>query len=148
MRGFSNSSSPIFKLLVTVGAGIVICLYQYGFSEPVFADSHAKVRMYKMNSKGQSFLQRWIKNKEVEGCHSLSGGKEVQRFSQTGYNFCQLYAEDNCLAGSEVPAMWGGKRYRVADIDISEPQIKLLRGTKWLLAPDKNVSIRSWYCEY
>jgi hypothetical protein len=131
-----------------VGAGIVMSLYQYGFSEAVYADNHAKVRMYKINSKGQSFLQRWVKQKEIEGCHSLSKDRKVQRFSQTGYNFCQLYTEENCLPGSEVPAMWGGKRYRVAEIDVSQPQTRLLRGTKWMLAADKNVTIRSWYCEY
>ena len=148
MSRFSIRSSANLKHLVVVGVGILVCLFQFGDLDMVFADNHAKVRMYKTNTKGQHFLQRWVKHEEDSGCHSSSRDRKVNRFSQTGYNFCQLYSKEGCLPGSEVPAMWGGKRYRVADIDIKQPQIKLLQGTKWMLAADDNALIRSWYCEY
>jgi len=148
MSRFSNSSLETLKLPVMAVVGIAVCLFLSGMPEIVFADSHGKIRMYKVSSKGQYNLLRWIKDAEVEGCNSSSRDRDVHRFSQSGYNFCQLYSEEDCLPGSEVTAKWGGTRYRVADIDISQPQIKLLRGTKWMLAVDKNVTIQSWYCEY
>jgi len=148
MSRFPNRSPESLKTLIMTVIGIAVCLFLSGMPEMEYADSHGKIRMYKVNNKGQHSLLRWIKDAEVEGCNSSSRDREFQRFSQSGYNFCQLYSEEDCLPGSEVTAKWGGKRYRVADIDVSQPQLKLLRGTKWMLAVDENVTIRSWYCEY
>lgn len=128
---------------VALGIGGII-----GLSNPVIGDDHGKVRIYKLNNKGQLIQQRWVKNTHEEGCKSSYKRREAHRFAQVGFAYCQIFSENNCLHGSEVPAMWGGRRYRMADIDINEPQIKILKGTRWILAEEKNKTIRSWFCSY
>jgi hypothetical protein len=114
----------------------------------VHADDHGKIRMYRLNKKGQAINQLWVKKPKPEKCVNAIRNRKVFRFSQVGFSYCQIFSQKNCAQDSEVPAKWGGKKYRVADIDIEQPQIRLLRGTEWLLSPDTNMSIRSWYCSY
>ena len=118
------------------------------FSAAAVADHHGNVRIYKLNSKDQFIKQKWLKDKERPGCHDLRRTRKANRFAQTGFAWCTVYSGDACEAGTELPAMWGGKKYRTADIDISQPQIKLLKGSEWYLNPDKNIRIGSWRCEY
>ena len=112
------------------------------------ADGHGKIRMYKLNSKGQEINQLWVKKPRAEKCVTAIRNRKVSQFAQTGFAWCQIFSEKDCAEGSEVPAMWGGKRYRVADIDIEQPQVRLLRGSEWMLSEDSNVEIRSWFCSY
>ena len=112
------------------------------------ADHHGNVRFYKLNSKDQYVKQRWLKDREKPGCRDLKRSRKVNRFAQTGFAWCTVYSGDACAAGSELPVMWGGKHYRTADIDITQPQNKLLPGSEWYLHPDENIKIGSWYCEY
>ena len=104
--------------------------------------------MYKLNSKGQAVNQLWVKKPKAEQCVTAIRNRNVFQFSQIGFSWCQVFSKKDCEPGSEVPAMWGGKRYRVADIDITEPQLRLLRGTEWMLSEETNVTVRSWYCSY
>lgn len=119
-----------------------------GMPQPGFTDEHGKLRMYKLNSKGQPVRQKWLKDTEEEGCHTSFRSREVYRFAQLGFEFCTLYSQDDCAAGSEVPATWGGRKYVKADFDIEQPQNRLLEGTEWYLHPEENIEISSWYCEY
>ncbi len=115
---------------------------------PSLGEHHGSVRVYKLNSKGQFVRQRWIKDDEVEGCHDLRRTRKVNRFAQVGFAWCTVYSGDDCEAGSEIPAMWRGDRYRSADIDVSQPQIRILPGAEWYLHADANVKMGSWACSY
>jgi len=117
-------------------------------SFPLVADQHGSVRMYKLNSKDQMVNRRWVKKSEQPGCHDLRGRKKAHRFAQVGFSWCTVYSEGDCLAGSEIKAMWHGEKYRTADIDISAPQIKLLPGSNWYLDESENILVGSWFCEY
>jgi hypothetical protein len=115
---------------------------------PAIADNHGSVRMYKLNSKDQLIKRRWVKKSDLPGCHDLRGKKKAHRFAQVGFSWCTVYAAGDCLAGSEIAAMWRGNSYRTADIDISQPQLKLLPGANWYLHESENIQIGSWTCEY
>lgn len=117
-------------------------------STPEGKSGDGKVRMYSFNDKQQLIRQRFTKDTEIEGCHSLSDPEEVHRFAQFGYDYCQVFSQPNCQNGSEVAALWGGSDYRVRDIDVSEPQKILYQGGQWLLAENENVVIQSWSCSY
>ena len=133
---------------------VIITLTQIAFlsgltmPEPVLSHDHGKVRMYKLNKKGQPVRQKWLKDTDEEGCHSTFKARKVFRFAQVGYAYCILYSGESCAAGSEVSAKWLGEKYKNADFDIDEPQTKLVKGTEWFLSQDQNIEINSWYCEY
>ena len=133
---------------------VLIALTQIAFfagvtiSQPVLSHDHGKVRMYKLNKKGQPVRQKWLKDTDEEGCHSSFKSRKVFRFAQVGYAYCVLYSGKDCAEGSEVPAKWLGDKYKNADFDIDKPQTKLLKGTEWFLSQDQNIKINSWYCEY
>ena len=112
----------------------------------VFA-SNASIRLYKLNNKGQLINQRWLGDTDEEGCHNLRAVRKVHRFAQVGYSYCELYREKGCSEGSQVAAKWRGSKYRKADIDVKQPQQRLLPGSNWYLDPDKNIEIASWYCQ-
>ena len=111
-------------------------------------DHHGKVRMYKLNKKKQMIRQKWLKDVEEPGCHNTFKSRKVHRFTQIGYDYCILYAQDSCQEGSEVLAKWEGRKYKNADFDVDQPQLKIFQGAEWFLDPEKNVTVRSWYCEY
>ena len=115
---------------------------------PLRADDHGSVRIYKLNSKDQLVKQRWIKNRHLSGCRDLRRSRKAYRFAQTGFAWCTVYADGDCAEGSEIAAMWRGKNYRTADIDINKPQTKMLPGSEWYLDEDSNIKIGSWFCSY
>ena len=133
---FFRLSSLVFILAVPGWAGIAV------------AHDHGKIRIYNLNSKGQEVKQRMVSNPENGECYTSPVAREISRFAQIGYDRCRLYSKDECEAGSEITAMWGERKYRVADIDITQPQTDLLRGTQWVVSQEENIKIRSWYCEY
>jgi hypothetical protein len=115
---------------------------------PCPADHHGSVRIYKLNSKNQLVKNRWVKREHKPGCHDLRGRKKAHRFAQTGFDWCTIYRGDKCEPGTELGAMWRGKKYRTADIDVSQPQIQLLPGSDWYLDQSRNIEMGSWACEY
>ena len=134
-----------------VGWILAVVLFGGGtlaISPQVAGSDHGSVRIYKLNSKGQPVRQRWIRKEEEPGCHDFRGRREVHRFAQVGFAWCTVYSGDKCAAGTEMPAMWRGERYRSADIDISKPQVRLLPGALWYLHDSKNVEMGSWACYY
>ena len=139
MTGFFRVVYPIL-----LGATILT----FPMPDLALADSHGKVRMYKLNKKGQLLKQRWLKDEEVAGCHDTFKARNVHRFAQVGYAYCQLFSTEGCQAGSEVTAKWGGERYKSADFDLDEPQVNLPKGTEWFLHESENVQIKSWACYY
>ena len=138
-----------YRRLVVIAVSALVCsVLSAPLSPPASADNHATMRMYKLNNKGQLNRVRWLKDVDEEGCRGSSRAREVSKFAQIGFSYCTLYSEADCQAGSEVTAMWDGDEYRRAEIDESQPQVRLLRGTEWVLNPQENVEIKSWYCEY
>ncbi len=127
---------------------VVVSLIGFGLPINALSHDHGNVRIYKLNKKGQALKQRWAKDTEIEGCHSSKKQKEAFRFAQAGYAYCTIYAEQDCESGSEIGAKWGKKKYRSADFDIDEPQIKLLKGDSWMISEEENTLIRSWFCSY
>ena len=112
------------------------------------ADNHGKVRMYKINKKGQLLKQRWLKDDEVPGCHDTIQARNVHRFAQVGFEYCHIYSKEGCESGSELFVTWRGKRYKNADFDIEQPQSRIARGTEWYLHETENLKVRSWACYY
>ena len=115
---------------------------------PAVADDHGKLRMYKMNSKGQLNRQKWLKDTEKPGCHNTLKARKVHRVAQVGFKWCKIYEQEDCTKGTAVKATWGGDKYKDAPFDFAKPQLKLVKGTEWILDPEGNVTIRSWKCIY
>ncbi|MGI9318214.1 MAG: hypothetical protein ACR2QW_12865 [bacterium] len=115
---------------------------------PCKADHHGSVRIYKLNKKDQLIKSRWVKHSDKPGCHDLRGTKKAHRVAQVGYAWCTIYSGDSCEPGTELSAMWRGKKYRTADIDVTKPQVRLLQGSDWFLDQSSNIKIGSWACEY
>jgi len=114
------------------------------------ADDHGSIRLYKLNKKGQVIGQRWSRKLDVDGCYNLSKPRKAHRFAQIGYRYCRVFTQKECPAGSELAAMWTGKKYRVEglEIDTDQPQRRLFRGSKWVFDEKKNIFIMSIYCTY
>ncbi len=132
---------PIAKA-VTVATGVL-------FIVSSFPANAAHVRFYELHKNdGQKRIR--VKNNDQPGCHNFggwgSGKKELHRMAQVGFSWCSVYSEPDCPANKVLEARWQGKDYRIADIDVSQPQTRLLRGSKWQFA-EKNVDAASWYCE-
>ena len=134
--------------MVTKKAKYILTILLLAITTPAAADHHGSVRIYKLNSKDQLVKARWVKNADEEGCHDLRGTKNAYRFAQVGFAWCIVYSGDKCEKGTERSAIWRGDKYRVADIDITQPQTRLLRGSDWYLDGSRNVEIGSWACEY
>ncbi len=107
----------------------------------------AHARFYELHKNdGQKRIR--AKNNDQPGCHNFGGWgrKELHRMAQVGFSWCSVYSEPDCPGDKMLEARWTGESYRVADIDISQPQTRFLRGSKWQFA-GKNVDAASWYCE-
>ena len=113
-----------------------------------YADDHGKVRIYKLNKKDQLVRLRRIKMEAGSVCNNQKKNQKAHRFALIGFKSCTVYDNKNCRSGDEVSALWGGGKYRSADIDISQPQTLLLEGTEWYFSSQENVTIRSWSCSY
>ncbi len=110
----------------------------YSYADP-------SVRFHKINKKDQ--LRRLFKIGSMDGpgCHDFLRRRKVHKFGQFGFASCQLYSEKGCPSEHQLSALWGGKKYRKADIDIKERQFDLLEGAEWFLA-EGNVVVKSWQC--
>ena len=142
-----GAQQRIYKTL-TASLVTLTILVGTAFSYNALGHDHGKLRMYKLNKKDQPIRQKWLSKTNEAGCHNTLKSRAVYRFAQLGFDYCALYAKEDCASGSEVSATWGGKKYKNADVDIKEPQINLQKGTEWFLKPDENVTIRSWSCVY
>jgi len=105
-------------------------------------------RVHRLNSKKQMIRQRFTRNSDRPGCHDPRGNRKAYRIAQTGFAWCSVYTSDRCEAGTEIPAVWRGGKYRRAKIEEGEPQTRILPGSNWYLSEDENVLIGSWRCEY
>ena len=146
-----NLANAIGRLSVRFSvalAGMFILVLSLSLPVVSHGDGNGKIRMYKLNKKKQLVKLNWIKGGGEMVCVNSKKRRDIHRFAQIGYEFCQLFAEKDCEAGTEVTAMWTGKKLRNTDIDISRPQTKLLQGSEWITHPEKNTAIRSWFCSY
>ncbi|MEM7195571.1 MAG: hypothetical protein AAF402_11510 [Pseudomonadota bacterium] len=111
-------------------------------------DDHGKIRLYKLNSKGQEVRQKFVGNQGESGCFDFRIRRDAVRFAQLGYEYCELFSKKSCESNSQIEAMWTGSKYRVVDIDITKPQLKIYRGAKWQLSAEGNIKVASWRCQY
>lgn len=108
-------------------------------------------RVHRLNSKGQMVRNMWTRKSERPGCHDLRGTKRAYKVAQIGFAWCSVYSAGDCKPGTELGAMWRGKKYRRGDIDIEQPQTRILQGSNWFLSEEEdkqNVRVGSWRCEY
>lgn len=111
----------LFATLVTFLAG----------SLPFTAVAESKsIRFYELHKRDGEKRMR-AKNTDEAGCHNFKRDIELHRVGLIGFAWCTVYSEKNCAEGSEIPALWAGKRYRLVDFDTTKPQIRLLRGSRW-----------------
>jgi hypothetical protein len=129
----------------------IICLLFLAISTVPFdaiSHDHGKIRIYKLNKKGQLARQKWLKDVDQAGCHNTFKSRQVHRFSQIGYKYCTIYSEENCNGGSELSATWQGKKLKKANFEMDVPQTQLIPGSDWFLHIDGNLTIKSWFCAY
>ena len=115
------------RLLVVLAASLLLTI---PFA-PAHADDHGKVRMYKLNKKGQLLKQRWLTDTEQPGCHNTLSERKVHRFAQVGFAYCQLFSAENCTGESVLAVEWGGGKYRTATVDLDKQKKKIIQGTEW-----------------
>lgn len=148
-----NNSEIIFSF-AKITRHIAVAILLAFISATVFlprtgiADNHGTTRFYKLNKKGQEVRLNWTGKQGAVDCRNFRLKRPVIRFAQVGYEYCELFAKKNCVADSQLSAMWDGKKYRVADIDVKQPQTELRRGAKWVLDKQKNVKVASLRCQY
>lgn len=125
--------------------GLAISASLISVAIPAFAEK-SDIRFYHLHKQdGQVRIRN--KNTDETGCHNFGWRKKgLHRVALTGYSACYVYSEKNCPQDKLLSAMWDGKQYRQADIDITQPQSKLLRGSRWMFAK-KNIKAQSWSCE-
>lgn len=96
-------------------------------------------RIYRVNDEMQ--LDRIPAfNEDEPGCHNLLLRFTVYRVAQIGYQYCTVYAEKDCKAGSELQVAWKEKQ---------APVTQFTQGDRWFLVSDDRHGHKmgSWYCK-
>jgi hypothetical protein len=101
------------------------------------AVAHAEIRFYNMNRQGQQSQIMFVPRAGEPGCHNFPVARDVHRVAQVRFEYCSVYAERNCAAGSEYPGRWDGRR---------EPVTQFTPGSRWVLEREGHVKVRSWNC--
>ena len=99
----------------------------------------AEFRAYRANDELQ--LDRIpTLNEDEPGCHNMMLGFSVYRVAQIGFEYCAIYSEKNCQAGTEVPVTWKKEE---------APVKQFTQGDRWFLVSEerRGRSVESWYCE-
>lgn len=103
------------------------------------ATQAADFRAYRANEQLQ--LDRIpTLNEDEPGCHNMMLGFSVYRVAQIGFEYCSIYEEKDCKAGTEVPVTWKKEE---------APVRKFTQGDRWFLVSEdpQGRSVASWYCE-
>ena len=101
--------------------------------------SAANFRIYRVNDEMQ--LDRIPAFHEDEpGCHNMLLRFTVYRVAQIGYEYCTVYSEKDCKAGSELQVSWKQKE---------NPVTQFTQGDRWFLVSDDSHGRKmgSWYCK-
>lgn len=79
-------------------------------------------------------------NEDEPGCHNLLLGFSVYRVAQVGFEYCAIYSEKDCKAGTEVPVTWKKEK---------APVKQFTQGDRWFLVSEdpRGRSVGSWYCK-
>lgn len=79
-------------------------------------------------------------NEDEPGCHNMMLGFSVYRVAQIGFEYCSIYAQKDCRAGTEVPVSWKQEE---------APVTRFTQGDRWFLVSEdpQGRSVASWYCE-
>ena len=119
-----------------LATGLVLGLALIAVSVPLEA---ANFRIYRANKHLQQ--DRVIATNEDEpGCHNLLLSLKIYRVAQIGYEYCTVYADRDCEAGSEVSVSWKQE---------DAPVTRFTQGDRWFLAGGdrRGHDMGSWYCE-
>lgn len=102
------------------------------------------ILFYRINSLGQQTKLTLVPNSHEPGCHNLLKTSRVHRVQMYGFDYCEVYAEDDCKADTVMPAQWMSKRNK--DPEKQEALTKLTKGGRWVLDPGANARVSSWQC--
>jgi hypothetical protein len=100
---------------------------------------NSEIRFYKANKKlQQDRIMAFGKGDEL-GCHDFLKSTRVHRIANYGYQFCVVYSERNCEAGSEISAHWK---------EDAETKTELTQGARWFPVREdiRGTRIGSWNC--
>ncbi|MEE9447453.1 MAG: hypothetical protein V3V09_05810 [Arenicellales bacterium] len=134
------------KGLLSLGMTLAFALVFNALASEAVLASEGNVRMYTINKKQQQTRIRLGNSASEAGCHDLRFKKQVHRFAQAGFAWCQLFSESECIAETIIPALWKGRTYRRVEFDHNALQPKLYPGSDWVLAEDAP-KIKAWFCE-
>lgn len=101
--------------------------------------SAANFRIYRVNSDMQ-LDQVPAFNEDEPGCHNMLLRLTIYRVAQIGYQYCTIYSEKDCKAGSEIQVSWKQKE---------NPVTQFTQGDRWFLVSERRRgrTMGSWYCK-
>lgn len=103
-----------------------------------------KIRFYRVNDRGQQTILSVVKDTDKTGCHNFFKKSRLHRIAVTGFQYCEVYSNKNCDAGSKLSAQWLAKK--VKSEDKKQPTTRFTKGTRWVFDRAGNVKARSWQC--
>ena len=107
-------------------------------------DSKGKIRFYRVNDIGQQTSLTVVKSTDEIGCHNFFKKSRLHRIAVTGFEYCEVYAEKNCEAGSKLSAQWMAKKVKSADK--MQPTTTFTKGSRWVFDAQGNIRAHSWRC--
>jgi hypothetical protein len=106
-----------------------------------YAEKSQTLRFYTKNKKSE-LNKLFINRKKLAepGCHNFGGTKKIYRLTQIGYKFCRLYADKDCVSGTEIEGLWKGK--------MAEKNTDFSQGGKWMFTINNELGekAKSWQC--
>jgi hypothetical protein len=97
------------------------------------------IRFYKANKRLQQDRILDFGKGDEPGCHDFLKSTRVHRVANYGYKYCVLYAERNCLEGSEMSVRWK---------EDAETKVELTQGARWFPVREdiRGSKVGSWNC--
>ena len=127
---------------------ILMCLLggcaSSGSSSSSTSEINGKIRFYRVNSDGQQVGFTLVKDTEKTGCQNMLKRSSLHRIAVSGFQYCEVYAEKNCAAGSKLSALWLAKR--VKSEDKLQPTTQFTKGSRWIFDREGNIKAHSWRC--
>ncbi len=108
------------------------------------AANKGKIRFYRVNDLGQQTILSVVKDTEKPGCHNFFKKSRLHRIAVTGFQYCEVYSNKNCQAGSKLSAQWMAKK--VKSEDKKQPTTKFTKGSRWVFDRGGNIRAHSWRC--
>ena len=103
-----------------------------------------KIRFYRVNDLGQQTALTVVKGADKTGCHNFFKKSRLHRVAVTGFQYCEVFADKNCAAGSKLSAQWQAKK--IKSEDKKQPTTTFTKGTRWVFDKGGNIRAHSWRC--